>query len=83
MRKREEKMKKVKLKKVKDYYGDNDYETTRMGFVHEDFFVTEPFTSECGRFEVNPLKYYGLTQHQLYELDKFNQNDPAYLEYTG
>ena len=76
-------MKKVKLKKVKDYYGDNDYETTRMGFVHEDFFVTEPFTSECGRFEVNPLKYYGLTQHQLYELDKFNQDDPAYLEYTG
>ena len=40
MRKREEKMKKVKLKKVKDYYGDNDYETTRMGFVHEDFFIT-------------------------------------------
>ena len=76
-------MAKVKLKKVKDYYGDNDYETTRLGFVHEGYFITQPFTSECGRFEVNPLTEYGLTQHQLYELDKFNQNDPAYLEYTG
>ena len=44
----------VKLKKVKDYYGDNDFETTRLGFVHDDFFITEPFTSECGRFEVDP-----------------------------
>ena len=28
----------VKLKKVTDYYGDNDFETTRLGFVHDDFF---------------------------------------------
>ena len=45
----------VKLKKLKDYYGDNDYETTRMGFVSNDTFVTEPIMSECGRFEVNPI----------------------------
>ena len=73
----------VELMKVNDYYGDNDHETTRIGFDHEDFFITEPFTDETGRFDVNPLKYYGLTQHQLYELDKFNQQDPAYLAYTG
>ena len=41
----------VKLKKVTDYYGDNDFETTRLGFVHEDFY-NRTFTSECGRFEV-------------------------------
>ena len=73
----------VKLKKVTDYYGDNDFETTRLGFVHDDFFITEPFTSECGRFEVDPLTYYGLTQQQVDEIDKFNQADPAYLDATS
>ena len=65
-------MKKVKLRKVKDYYGDNDYETTRLGFVHEGFFITEPFTSECGRFEVDPRKEYGLTVDQATEISEFN-----------
>ena len=73
----------VKLKKVTDYYGDNDFETTRLGFVHDDFFITEPFTSECGRFEVDPVKEYGLTQQQVHEIDKFNQADPAYLDATS
>ena len=36
-------------------------------------------TSECGRFDVNPMKYYGLTQKELYEIDSFNiTNDPSY-----
>ena len=74
---------KVKLKKVTDYYGDNDFETTRLGFVHHDFFVTNPMVSECGRFDVNPMEYYGLTQHQMYELDKFNQADPDYMNATS
>ncbi len=74
---------KVKLKKVTDYYGDNDFETTRLGFVHYDFFVTNPMVSECGRFDVNPMEYYGLTQHQMYELDKFNQADPDYMNATS
>ena len=69
----------VKLKKLKDYYGDNDYETTRMGFVSNDTFVTEPIMSECGRFEVNPIEYYGITGTQMYEIDKFNQQDPTCL----
>ena len=54
-----------------------------LGFVHECFFITEPFTSECGRFEVDPMKEYGLTQQQVHEMDKFNQADPAYLDATS
>ena len=69
----------VELMKVNDFYGDNDHETLRIGFDYKDFFITEPFTSECGRFEVDPLTYYGLTQQQVFEMDKFNQADPAYL----
>ena len=43
------------------------------------FFITELFyRSECGRFEVDPEKYYGLTQQQVHELDKFNHSDPDY-----
>ena len=30
-----------------------------------DIFITNPTLSECGRFEVDPIKHYGLTQEQL------------------
>ena len=69
----------VELMKFNDYYGDNDYETTRMGFDYKDTFITEPIMSECDRFEVNPLEYYGITGTQMYEIDKFNQQDPTCL----
>jgi hypothetical protein len=30
---------------------------------------------ETGRFDIgNPMKYYGITQQQLYKLDKHNQD---------
>ena len=69
----------MKLEIQKDEYGQNNHETTRKGFVLNDVFITEPMTSECGRFDVNPMKYYGLTQKELYEIDSFNiTNDPSY-----
>ena len=71
----------MKLEIQKDYYGENDHETTRKGFLSDDIFITEPMTSECGRFDVNPMKYYGLTQKELYEIDSFNiTNDPSYQQ---
>ena len=73
----------VKLEKHTDFYWNNKVETTRLGFTFAGGFVTEPFDCEDGKIEVNPVDYYGLTQTQLYEMDKFNQQDPGYLEYTG
>jgi hypothetical protein len=56
---------------VEDYY-NNDYKETRIGFVHEDFFITEPFTTECGRFEVDPTEYYGITKDEAEMIEKYN-----------
>ena len=64
--------KRIKLEIVKDYYGDDDYMTERLGFVHDDMFITEPDMSECGRFEVDPTKEYGLTKKEFDLIMKFN-----------
>jgi len=34
------------------------------GFNYKGQFITNPFISPCGRFDVNPKKYYGLTEEQ-------------------
>ena len=55
--------KKIKLEKVDG----------KLGFVsEEDIFVTDPFESECGRFMMDPIKDYGLTQKQVDEMVKVN-----------
>ena len=38
------------------------------GFLYEGIWITDPTLSECGRFEVDPITYYGLTQEQVAEL---------------
>ena len=76
-RKREQVMK-VKLEKVKDYY-DNDYEEERLGFEWEGFFITDPTTSECGRFHIpryDVEKTYGITEEQRDEMIRFNRLGP-------
>ena len=30
------------------------------GFEYEGIWITDPYLSECGRFEVNPKEYYGV-----------------------
>ena len=71
----------IKLEIVKDYYGDDDHETERLGFVHDDVFITEPDTSECGRFEVDPIKEYGLTKKQFDMIMNFNKiHDLSWLQ---
>tara|TARA_R110002049_G_C8868603_1_gene538856 strand:+ start:197 stop:418 length:222 start_codon:yes stop_codon:yes gene_type:complete len=65
--------KRIKLELNKDYYGDDDYMTERLGFVHEGMFITEPDMSECGRFEVDPTKEYGLTKKEADLIINFNK----------
>ena len=55
--------KKIKLKK----------EDGKLGFVSEyGLFVTDPFESECGRFMMDPIKDYGLTQKQVDKMVEVN-----------
>ena len=64
MRKEREKMiQEIELKIVDDL----------LGFEHEGFFITEPNSSECGRFEVDPIKEYGLTKKQVDMIMNFNK----------
>ena len=34
------------------------YTNGKLGFDFEDFFITDPFTSTCCRFDVDPIKEY-------------------------
>ena len=55
--------KKIKLEKIDG----------KLGFVSEEgIFVTDPFESECGRFMMDPIKDFGLTQKQVDEMVKAN-----------
>ena len=42
----------------------------REGFEYDGIWITNPYMSECGRFEVNPITYYGLTEKELNEIGK-------------
>jgi len=44
-----------------------------LGFEHEGVFITDPLTSECQRFEVNPLEYYRITPNEVNEMYKYNE----------
>ncbi len=45
----------------------------KLGFTSEEgIFVTDCFESECGRFMMDPIKDYGLTQKQVDEMVKVN-----------
>lgn len=45
---------------------------TEYGFEWDGIWITDPTVSECGRFEVDPITYYGLTQEQYNLLRKQN-----------
>lgn len=38
------------------------------GFEYNGVWISNPYMSECGRFEVNPITYYGLTEKELNEI---------------
>ena len=46
-----------------NYIGSGKHK--QLGFEWEGFFITDPFTSSCNRFEVDPISEYGLTTEQV------------------
>jgi len=67
-------MKKERGKMIKLYKDDSIPGCEILGFDHEGSFITDPTTSECGRFEVNPIKEYGLTQKQVERILEHNKD---------
>ena len=57
--------------------GSNDIElyisNGMLGFEHDGYFIIEPRSSVCGRFEVNPQKEYGLNEEQVAQIENFNK----------
>ncbi len=43
------------------------------GFDHKGTFVTDPFISECGRFDVNPEAYYRISLRDAWKLVRLNK----------
>jgi len=41
------------------------YVDKKLGFDFKDFFITDPFTSVCMRFDVDPIQEYSLTKDQV------------------
>ena len=64
----------MKLYETTDYF-DTDYKHTRLGFEFEGMFITNPILSICARFEVDPIKEYGLTQSEVDRLMQFNEEE--------
>ena len=46
-----------------DPYGAGNY-----GFEWGGIWITDPTVSECGRFKVDPITYYGWTEEEVEEL---------------
>lgn len=44
-----------------------------FGFEYEGMFIHDPFSSECGRFEVDPPEAYAITWEDAEALKKLNQ----------
>ena len=45
-------------------------ENIENGFEYNGVWIENPYMSECGRFDVDPITYYGLTEKQLDEITK-------------
>ena len=43
-------------------------ENIENGFEYNGVWIENPYMSECGRFEVDPITYYGLTEKELHEI---------------
>jgi len=50
------------------------YTNGKLGFDFEDFFITDPFISTCCRFDVDPIKEYGLNKKQVKRFNKIFTN---------
>jgi len=67
-------MKKERGKMTKLYKDDSIPGCEILGFDHDGSFIVDPTASECGRFEVDPIKEYGLTQKQVESILEHNKD---------
>lgn len=44
-----------------------------FGFEHDGMFIHDPFVSDCGRFEVDPVQTYGIAQDEAEALRTLNR----------
>ena len=58
----------IDFKKMREFCEDNYYKCFTdgnidsgriMGFEYQGMHIINPFITECGRFNVNPVDYYG------------------------
>lgn len=55
-------------------YPDKDFHEDRFGriaFVHQGIDITDPMSSECSRFEIDPM-YYGIKMFDAVAMCSFN-----------
>lgn len=64
------------------YRDDTESRELLFYFEHEGTIITNPYISECGRFEVDPVKYYKLTHIEVSLMDSYNEShyDATYIE---
>jgi len=41
-------------------------------FIFNDHLITDPYADETGRFDVDPIEYYGLTKEWLEKFEEAN-----------
>lgn len=54
--------------------GEDAEGNTAYGYEVNDFFITDPTVSECGRFTAHPLRDYGLTNAEVRALQMANRD---------
>ena len=64
------------------YRDATESEELLLCFTFNGICVTNPHISECGRFNVNATHYYGLSQSEVNEMDRYNSKhyDATYIE---
>jgi len=67
-------MKKERGKMTKLYKDDSIPGCEILGFDHDGMFIVDPTMDETGRFEVDPIKEYGLTQKQVDRILEHNKD---------
>ena len=47
----------------------------QWAILKDDIWITDPYYDETGRFFVDPIKYYGLTEYDLKEYGSINEEN--------
>jgi hypothetical protein len=72
----------IQLETFTVYRDATESKESLLCFTFEGTCVTNPHISECGRFDVDATQYYGLSQFEVDEMDRYNSKhyDALYIE---